>query len=86
MFADQIFHNPTASSAAMMALSEARFCGSAFRRRLPWKKCGSCGIVLIRSRRMERGMEVMAWPDIVIVPESRSSSRRIVETSDDFPL
>ena len=52
----------------------------------PLRMNGSWGIVMMRSRMMERGMWERSRPSIRMVPESLSSMRRRTERRVDLPL
>lgn len=60
--------------------------GFAFSRTVPWRKKGCCGMVLILDRTCALETFEISTPSMRIAPLFSSSSRRIAETRDDFPL
>ncbi len=73
-------------SAEIMASSDALDVGSAFKRTLPARTKGSCGMVISLERIVSRGMRERSIESIVMLPESSSSTRRRTERRDDLPL
>ena len=72
--------------AVMMVGSGWVWVGSAFRRTVPVRRKGSCGMAIRRCRIREWGGVGRGWVSIVMVPEVRSRRRRRARRREDLPL